>query len=576
MMRVPFRLLPLLAAVLFLFSSCHRTPKYIRYIPKDAFMVLGIHTGEMRKELAWSAITGSNLLDELRKTGSGDKAPQALKDIEASGLDFGSTLYFYAKPDTRFANSMKLAAVLPVKDKAQLDKYIQSHFAGLAISVQKGRSEAFIDRKFMLSWNDDVLMAMSPVVNKVAHNEAVHTDIIDSAGGGEPYTWTEEVADPAATSVEMAAAFQPVKASGIDELSRFKELEGANHDLTFWMSYDAMMDMYNSYGGGDIPGVGMMGMTMGNTLFKGSAMASGYDFEKGRIDGIMRYYASDSMKPVAKEFGRENVDGDMLRRLPAPGLNMAGGFHLSPAAIKLMLEKMNLSGMANLALMSQGITMDEVLGGFTGDMVFAINNFRITRKVQVGDSAAGTEYGMVPYPVTMPEMDFVYALEIGDRTKLIKLFGLFGKSEMLQQTSANTYVMMGGKSSLVIGDKYIALSSNAATAQAFLKEHAGAMPDAVHKEIAGHPVGMWADVAGLINAGGALASSSPSDSAAFSVVKNAFTTFSMKGGAFKDGANEYQMSLGFRDNGESSLLQLLHIAQQLSALRGKKDEFAAK
>jgi hypothetical protein len=98
-----------------LLASCQSLPEHTRYIPKDALVVVGLHTGEMSKELAWSAITGSNLLDEMRKAGGG-KMPDMLKDAENAGIDFGSTMYFYSKPDTRFSGSTRMAAVLPVAE----------------------------------------------------------------------------------------------------------------------------------------------------------------------------------------------------------------------------------------------------------------------------------------------------------------------------------------------------------------------------------------------------------------------------------------------------------------------------
>jgi hypothetical protein len=269
------------------------------------------------------------------------------------------------------------------------------------------------------------------------------------------------------------------------------------------------------------------------------------------------------------------VDADMLRRLPAPGLNMAAGYHLSPAVIKMMLEKLNLSGMANLALMSQGITMDDALGGFTGDMVLAINNFRIDTRPQEIDSATQAEYGLTPMNISRPAADFVFALKIGDKAKLGKLMALFGKSGLMQQTAPNTYTIPGTTNggTLVIGDKYVAASTNQASAQAFLKEHAGAMPDAVHQEISGHPFGIWADIRSFLGSGQATGSG-PADSAALAVVRSTFTTFSVKGGEMKNDANEYKMTLGLASKDENSLVQLLHLAQQLAVIKSKKDAVA--
>ncbi len=563
------RTLLLPAAAMLILSACHRVPKEARYIPKDAFMVLGIHTGELRNELAWSAITGSSLLDDLRKSGGDNKAPAALKDIEASGIDFGGTLYAYAKPDTRYANDMKLGAVLPLADPEKVSEYLRGHFPEATVRKAEGHSEAIIPGKAVLGWNDEVLLIMSPVMRKVKHEEPAATDTLGGmALDGDAYSWTESIPDDSASVQELAAAFQPAKGSGIDGNGRFATLEKAGHDITLWMSYDALMDMYSSRAG-DAAGLGMIGMGVGNTLFHGSAMAAGFDFEKGKLEGGMRYYASDSMKPVAREFGSEPVDGDMLRRLPAPGLNMAAGCRLSPAAVKLLLEKMNLSGMANLALMSQGLTVDDVLGGFTGDMVMAVNNFHLAQRT---DSVLTEDYHMRPYASIKPQADFVFAMKIGDRARLMKLLAFTGGANLLLQTAANTYVFPGMNSgTLVLGDKYIAASTNAAEAQAFLREHAGAMPDAVHGEISGHPIGMWADLQGFMSAAGALKNGSPSDAATMEALRSTLTTFSMQGGEYKDGANEYRMTVGFVRKDESSLLQLLHLAQQMAALYKPKD-----
>jgi hypothetical protein len=568
-----FPLLTTFVLVALLVSSCNNVPKYAKYIPKDAFMVLGVHTGKMGKSMAWSAIAGGGMFKDMPKMSVVDSAPAAFRDLENSGLDFTRTLYLYTKPDTRFKDKMKMAIVAPVANTLFVEQYFRKHFPALQIRNSAGLKEVVMDGQYYFAWNEEVLMAMNSIVSKVEHQEQAKFDTL----GGAPvpidaFSWTEEKPDSAMTLAELESAFKPQKGGGINEVERFTDLEKADHDVTVFMNYDPLIDMF---AGQNTEGFGMMGTTIGTTLFKGSAMASGFDFEKGRVDGLMRYYSSDSMRPVAKEFAKENVDGDMLRRLPAPGLNLAGGYHLSPAAIKMLLEKMNLSGMANLALMSQGLSLDDILGSFTGDMVFAINNLRMEQKTQQLDSAAQA-IGMTPYSSVKPAMDFVFAMKIGDKNRLAKILGLVNKSGMLQQTAPNTYTMAGSinGNTLVIGDKYIAASSSMPAAQAFLKEHAGAMPDAVHSEISGHPVGMWADIRSMLSSAGAISASSPSDSTAITLVRNAFTTFSMQGGEYKDNANEYHLSLHLANTTDNSLAQIIQLAQQLATLNRSKQPSA--
>lgn len=565
--RYPF-LASIVLAALFV-ASCNNVPKYAKYIPKDAFMVVGVHTGKMGKSMAWGAIAGGGMFKDMPKLAVADSAPAAFRDLENSGLDFTRTLYLYTKPDTRFKDGMKMAVLAPVANALLVEQYFKKHFPSLLIRSSAGLKEVVMDSQYYFAWNNEILMAMTSMVSKVEHQEQAKFDTL----GGAPvpidaFSWTEEKPDANATLTELEGAFTPQKGAGINEVERFTDLEKADHDVTVFINYDPLTDMYAAQ---NAESIGMMGTAVGTTLLKGSAMASGFDFEKGRVDGLMRYYSSDSMRPVAKEFSKEAVDGDMLRRLPAPGLNLAGGYHLSPAAIKMLLEKMNLSGMANLALMSQGLNLDDILGSFTGDMVFAVNNLRMEQKVQQLDSSMQA-IGMTPNMSVKPAMDFVLAMKIGDKNRLAKILGLVSKMGFLQQTAANTYTVANSLdgNTLVIGDRYIAASSSIPAAQAFIKEHAGAMPDAVHSVISGHPAGMWADIRSVLGSAGNMTASNSNDSLSLALIRQTFTTFSMQGGEFKDNANEFHLSLNLANTKDNSLPQVVQLAQQLAALSRAK------
>jgi hypothetical protein len=565
MKQFQLAMLGMFALAAILLSSCSRVPRQARYIPKDALAVVGVHTGKMQKELAWSAITGSGLLDGLRQAANDERVPAALKDLDQSGIDFSGTLYGYTRPDARFAQKMKMAAVLPVSDAGKLEAYVKKYFPGAAIRKDGDNSTAVIGQQLCLGWNDEVAILMKDIVRRVSHSEPGQADTVAGMPmDGVPYTWNEEIADTAASLAELSASLRPAKGSGIDDNDRFAKLEKAGHDISYWMSYDALVDMY--YAERDAGGT-MLSASVADMLMKGSAMATGIDFKKGQVEGLMRYYPADSLKDVAREFGKENVDADMLRRLPAAGLDMAGGMHLSPAVVKLLLQRLNLSGVANLALMSQGLTLDDVLGGFTGDLVFALNNFRMEQQA----FAAG---GPTQEASLMPKMDFVVAMKIGDKARLEKLLRVAGHGKALQMVAPSTYRVQGSGATLVLGDKYIAASSNEASAHAFLREHAGAMPDAVHQEISGHPAGLWADVQGILGGAAALAGDA-SEGSSIAVLQKTFRSVGMQGGEMKDGANEYRFRLRLADKRENSLLQLLHLAQQLSAQRATATQPAA-
>lgn len=563
--------MPALSLLLFL-SACHSVPKHVRFIPKDALAVIGIHTGEMRKEITWSAIMGSNLLDEMQKQG-GQKSTEMMKDMDNSGIDFSSTIYGYSRPDNRFENGMKLSAILPVADEQKLSDFIRKHAPGIAIHQLKDRNEIFVDGKVYIGWNKEVMIAMNPIVRNVHHDEPAKMDTLGgTAYPGSPYSWEEHIPDSSATVAEMDRAFNPGAKTSISDNPRFKQLEQEGHDISLWISYDAMADKWASNGGGDM---GAMGMGVANTLWKSSAMVMGMDFKKGTIHADMRYYSSDSMKEVAREFGKTDVDKEMLKHLPSAGLNAALGYRVSPTAIKMLLDKMGLSGIANLALMDKGMSVDDILGAFSGDMVASLNNFKVETSIQQMDSATMKTYGMTPYPVTTPKMDFVYAIKVGDKSKMNKLINFLTGSDMLKSTSPGHYSIAGTSNglSLIVDDHYAIVGNTPATAEAYLKENGGiAVP--VSNQISGHVTGLWIDIHSLLQAAGAMAHGSPSDSMAYNTVKGMFQDFNMSGGEYRGDANVYTASLNFMNKEENSLIQLLHMMQQLNALNGSKKEVA--
>jgi hypothetical protein len=155
---------------------------------------------------------------------------------------------------------------------------------------------------------------------------------------------------------------------------------------------------------------------------------------------------------------------------------------------------------------------------------------------------------------------------------MARLLNFTTMSKLLVQTAPDTYRLpnAGDGPTLVMSEKYVAISASERSAQAFLRDASGKMPEAVKKEISGHPAGMWADVRSFMAGAGSYAGRSPGDAATLGAIGNMFTTFTAKGGEYKGNATEYELSLGFANKAESSLVQLLHLAQQLAAARNSK------
>lgn len=562
-MKRILNLLPLLAIVLFA-ASCGNTPEHAEYIPKDAQFVMSVNTGAMQKKVTWSFLTGSDILKQLRESGAPVEGTEALNDLQNSGLDFSSKLYFYTKSDTRFQGETRINAVLPVSDAAKVLAYVRKHIPQASISDRSGRKVAMTEKACM-EWSDKMLI-FSNIAQRKETVEVPAT--IDTLGGSEipveAYTHTESYPDTALTLDELDSAFKKPAQNLLTD-KRFKQLEGDGHDLGFWISYDQLMNGLRGQ-----QGMEMLGM-MGGSMWENSAMSAGVDFKDGEIVAAGKYFVSDSMRTIAKEFAKDNVDAGMLQRLPSKGLNMALGYHLNTNALKMMLDKMGLSAMANMFLVQQGLSIDDILGAFTGDLVLAINNFRVESKMQDIDSATQAEYGITPQTIQSPAMDVVFAMKVKDQAKIRKLMGFVSNTGALTAAGPNTWTLANSPDGSVLmqQNEYVVAGSSQPVATTFIGGN-GQMAPEVKQEISGHPYGMWLDVSSFVNGVGPVAVSSPDDQAVFNAVKGVFSTLTANGGEFQSDASTFSAKLGFVNKKENSLLQLIQMGQRIAQANAAK------
>ena len=66
MTKRPLSLLGLVIVISML-VACNKVPKHAQYIPKDVMMVGTINMKNLSQKLIWSAITGSDLFEEMQK-----------------------------------------------------------------------------------------------------------------------------------------------------------------------------------------------------------------------------------------------------------------------------------------------------------------------------------------------------------------------------------------------------------------------------------------------------------------------------------------------------------------------------
>lgn len=551
---------------LVLLSACGKdSPKHVRYIPGDASAVIGFNTELLSSKVAWSTLSGSPMMQEMLSNIHDQKGKDAVQGLDKAGIEWMSTFYVFSKGDKRFSGNNKFGIVLPLKDKKAWEAYLAKLNPGAAIKNAKDRSEAAIDNKAYAAWTDDVLIVMNGMTKDVEMPTIDYDDTtINQDSLYEVYDKQSMVIDEPAAALEMEAIFAMKKENSMAENKRFAELQNEGHDINVFVSYDQMMN------GEGLAGMGMMAMSVGK-LYKGSAGTMGFDFKKGELEALVKYYPSDEMKEVASKMAASNVDKEMTSRLPGGNLNLVAGIHLAPEGMKMILEKLGFTGMANMALAEQGVTTDDIFKAFTGDIVYSMNNLNLVKET--------TEYegmeGMESYESYSPKMEMIFAMKIADKASFQKLLVLLEKSSDVKPVNGTYTIPLGSNENitLTVNDKYLVAGNNALQVAAFINNSAKpGISDVARDVVNDHPFGMYADIQSILKPLEQQATQSSSDSMIYTEARKMVKDFVTKGGEFKGGAITYTMHLNLMNKEENSLVQLIDFGKRMFEFEKKQDK----
>ncbi len=543
-MRRYFHSTILLFLAIGLFSACNRLPDHARYVPKDAIAVAGINLKGLGKKIAWNMITGSKLFKEMQKRIPEQHAKDAVNGIEKAGIDALNTFYIYVKTDTRFIGGNRITGLVPLSDASQWEAYVKQTFPQVVIQQKGDRKEAKLGNNMFVGWSKSLLI----IIN-----------IMPAETPADGNMQQGSTVDMAALSAEMDNAFNVTKENSIVNIKRFTDLETEGHDLTFWLNYDLLMSQYMS---GNV--AQKMGVSLSDELWKDAGFTAGFDFVKGKITGDMRYYMSADMKDIGTELGALNTDKDMLDRLPNQNMDMLVAMHLSPKGVKSILEKMNLLGLVNIGLSTEGLNADNVLDAFTGDMAFVMNDFSLHTE-SVTDSFMGQT---VVHQNQMPTLSMSYVMKINKKEEFQKIIKLAEEVKGLQSIAGGYAIPLDDKDSVYVmmNDQFLVVSNKYANATGMLKGDfkSQKMPEVAASQVTGHPVALYMDIQQMFKNIDATINQSSHDSAMIMESKKLLNNMSLTGGAFRDNAFEYHLDINFTNTDENSIIQLMDYGMRIS------------
>lgn len=549
--------------LLLLLGACHRTPDHAKYIPKNALMVAEVNTKELSKKIAWSMITGSNLWDKLRGSKSkSDSAKQSefIKNMQEAGVDELNTFYAYLKNNGLNDKDACFVALVPLKDAMKWEGFVKKTFTDARIKENKKRKEARLSDEIYAGWTNNLLIIVSIQKNE-SYNYFEQPMVTDAV-----------VDEELLLAANLETAFNVTKENSLLSDTRFATFEKHKHDLGFWVNIEAVMNNYGSKNLDAMTG----GLSMANRMWRNSAFSSATSFEKGRVVTEMLMYSSDELKEINKKYTPQNIDEDLVNRIPGKGLDFVMAYRMSPEATQKTIEKMGMLGLANGYLKEQNLSVEEIMEAISGDMVFSMNNYTQQKETLLFDSSDASS----AFSNYKTDMDVIFAIKLNKKEAFKKILNIAVELQMLEQMSEGIYKMKSISSAadssvIMVNDRFAVFANKSALAKDYLKEGLKKQAPLMIKEhVYKQPFAMFFDYNSWAKRTGAVMANTTADTLVYNASIKTFENIVFNGGTLKDNVYKYSMSINFVNKKESSLIQLFDFGKVLQEAQDMRNEDA--
>ncbi len=498
-----------------LFASCKNSGTDARYIPKNAAVVVHLNGKTLTEKLPWEEIQKN----EAYKMVYADSSLKGyVKDVldnpEVTGVDIANNVFIFMEADSagsyvavhgRLKDAEKFSAFLKKSPENTVGKNGD-------LNTLKNRASAGV-------WNKDrFLMVLESPDTK-----------------SSPFPLPDEMSDVAPGNSTQDLAARAFKIFGIKEKEslaeerKFTKLLGEKGDMHFWMNTYALYS--------NTPQFSAMNMMNLTKIYEGSFLAATATFEKGQVLGEFRSYSGKELTDIIKKYSGKGIDKDMVNKLNSDNLAALYFANFKPEGVKAMLDLMGMTGLANIGLAMAGITIDDVVKGFKGDFLFAVNN--ITKDSTTSDA------------------NFTFAASVNDKDAFNKLLRAFDK---MNGAGSEQKLYKETK-----GDLF-ALSNK----QTGLTGYMNASPKtiAVWDKLSGSAVGGYANFQYIMK-NIPLNQMDSGKTALYNLNLAMWQDAYLTGGKFKNGAYEHRFEINMVDKNTNSLKQLNDFFSKLAEIEKK-------
>ncbi|SFE69669.1 protein of unknown function [Chitinophaga sp. CF118] len=539
------------------FSACSKLPEQSKYIPKTAGVVLSINSKQISKKLVTNGITMDKMFAAVQDKDTSNPAMKAWKDAENSGIDLQGNFFVSVVFNSSEQSYVSMTGGL--KDAGKFEEYLKKNIPNF--SLKKKNDFQYVwqeDQKAVIGWNKETVIYVRGVDTKDLKNKGMMPSDNPDSDSEEAAVADSAVAQPAALVTSDASSLEDTWVAEVDHLfhlkkdetagtiDAFKDLLKDNADLSVYVNPEPIYTAQGSSISSMIP-ANLKNLIAGN-FYTGSI-----NFEKGKVVVEGSSYIGKDLAAIYKKYDSQDADLEMLEKYPSDNITGFLVYGFDFRIIGDIVKSTGLDGIANMGLHSSGLTLDDILNAFKGQMVFAASDFSVSKKPN-------------PYfpedSITKSDAKWIFAMKVGDKAAFDKVM----TSPMLKNMftkQGDHYVMqegMPGMPAVSITDKLVVTASD----NAFLEQYqagkgkAGGLDNSFISKIKGNPLGGYVNIEKIVN--NIPDEEIPADSKELAgQVKNLLKDATILTNKFDGKIQHSEMVLNFKNENENSLVQLVNL-----------------
>lgn len=552
-------------------SSCSKTPDESRYIPKTAGLVIDLNAKQLTTKLVTNGITMDKLFDAAQSKDTANEMMKAWKDAENSGLDlqshFFASFVFQGQPAE---HKSYVALTASLKDADKFEAYLKKTVADFSLKTQKDFKYIWATQQHaVIGWNKSTVIYVSAVDPSSLKQYAPGNTMPNPDGGEEAVD--SAVASPAALRAADDDAEVKTWVAEVDHLFHLKKDESAgaiepfakllkeNADAGIFVNPEAI---YNS---------GQFSMIPANVkkLMEGTFYTGTVNFENGKMLFNSNTFMGKEIAAIYKKYGKKEIDLDMLKKYPSENITGFVSYAFDFRMIGDIIKATGMDGLVNMAITGKsGLSMDDILNAFEGQLVYVASDFAITKKE--------SEYFPGEFNET-PSAKWIFSLKVGNKDAFNKVM----TSPMLKEVftrEGDHYVVVNPMAAATmppfsINEKFVTVGSDSVLLQQYLAGKGSIkLPEGVEGKVKGSMLGGYVDLEKVT----AIIPEAQMDAAEKGIskkVKELFKDFTVVSKNEGGDVQHAEAVLTFKNKDQNSLVQLVNFGLEAEkTMKAKKDK----